>query len=55
MERIYKKTYTTPSAEKIEFNYQNQVVAESGTSGCTYRIENEYGYGCTNRYENYVA
>ncbi len=29
MERIYKKTYTTPSAEKIEFNYAEQVVAAS--------------------------
>lgn len=43
MEKLYKKTYTTPTAEKIEFNYQNQVVAQSG---CYYAISSTWGIDC---------
>lgn len=34
-----RKIYTTPSVEKIEFDYNNQVVA-SGGSGCHYIFNN---------------
>lgn len=47
-----KKVYENPMAEKIEFDYKNQVVASSTT--CDYIIENEYGHGCTNRYTTAV-
>ncbi len=30
MRKIYKKTYTPPKVEKVEFNYSEQVVAASG-------------------------
>ncbi len=29
-----KKTYVTPSVEKVEFNYSEQVVAASGSRVC---------------------
>ncbi len=47
-----KKVYEKPMAEKIEFDYKNQVVASS--TNCDYIIENEYGHGCTNRYTTAV-
>ena len=31
MENIEKKTYETPEAEKMMFNYRDQVVVASGT------------------------
>ena len=31
-----KKTYVTPSVEKVEFNYSEQVVAASGSKTCDY-------------------
>lgn len=30
-----KKNYVSPTAEKVEFNYSEQVVAASGTKSCT--------------------
>lgn len=33
MKEINKKVYSAPTAEKIDFDYNNQVVA----SGCIYR------------------
>ncbi len=51
-----KKTYETPTAQKIEFRYRDQVVAASGgvictqqwiglgdhdTSGCTYTVNQQ--------------
>ena len=36
-----RKIYSTPSVEKIEFDYNNQVVASGGDKGCYY-IYNNY-------------
>lgn len=36
-----KNTYTTPEAEKIEFNYRDQVVASSARSICQKQWSNE--------------
>ena len=41
-----KKTYETPVAEKIEFCYEEQVVA-SGAQGCTNAWVNEGAESCT--------
>lgn len=39
-----KKTYETPSVEKIAFQYRDQVVAASGFGGsCTFHYENSEG------------
>lgn len=35
-----RKLYTTPSVEKIEFDYNNQVVASGGGSSCGYVYNN---------------
>ena len=40
-----KKTYETPVAEKIEFCYEEQIVA-SGTSGCEMMWCQKGDYGC---------
>lgn len=40
-----KKTYDTPMAEKVEFNYQETVTA-SGASGHKYRLYTDGYYGC---------
>lgn len=37
-----KKTYETPTAEKIEFRYRDQVVASIGGTSCT---QNWFGFG----------
>ena len=42
-----KKTYETPVAEKIEFCYEEQIVA-SGTSGCKPLWCYSGDSGCTN-------
>lgn len=34
MENIEKKTYETPAAEKMEFNYRDQVVVASNGGSC---------------------
>lgn len=37
-----KKAYETPSVEKVEFKYRDQVVVASGNSGsCTYHFKND--------------
>lgn len=47
-----KKVYEKPMAEKIEFDYKNQIVA-SGNQ-CEYKIVEEFGHGCSNRYTDQV-
>ncbi len=44
-----KKTYTTPTAEKIEFNYTQQVVA----SGCWYKNNSYWTHGDPTCNSNY--
>ena len=42
-----KKVYESPVAEKVTFQYQEQVVASNGSEGCTSQWVN-YGDGsCT--------
>lgn len=39
-----KKAYETPSVEKVEFKYRDQVVVASGFGGtCTFHYENSEG------------
>lgn len=42
-----KTTYETPAAEVVKFEYKDQVVVASGTSGCYYEHVNE-NLPCTN-------
>lgn len=43
-----KKDYMAPEAEKIEFNYRDQVVAASGSHTCVIQWTNEPGQtGCS--------
>lgn len=48
-----KKTYETPVAEKVEFQYQEQVVA---STGCVSKWVNEGVFECTdgNKHEAYL-
>ena len=45
-----KKNYVSPTAEKVEFNYSEQVVAASGGTVCEYVTAFEQGADgkCTN-------
>lgn len=40
-----KKTYSKPEADKISFNYRDQVVAASGNSGGNSLVQNSFGAG----------
>lgn len=40
-----KRKYTTPSLEKVEFNYSEQIVAQSGTKCGTIYINNDWDQG----------
>lgn len=42
-----KKTYETPNAEKISFEYQEQVVASNVTEGCISVWVNTGAEGCS--------
>lgn len=42
-----KKTYKKPFAEKIEFDYRDQVVVASNTSSCKFVWLNEGKYSCS--------
>ncbi len=44
-----KKTYETPSVEKVNFDYKNQVVASGGSSTCYFR--NIGASGCESKIE----
>ena len=44
-----KKTYETPSVEKIAFQYRDQVVAASGNTNCESRYENTGENECTDQ------
>ena len=46
-EYIMKKTYETPEAEKMEFNYRDQVVAASAGNQCIGVWNNEGHTSCT--------
>ena len=47
-----KKTYETPNAEKIMFQYRDQVVAASGK--CTSKWENIGDNGCPEDKQEWV-
>jgi hypothetical protein len=47
MEMTEKKTYETPEAEKMMFNYRDQVVAASAGNTCTDRWVNIGDGSCT--------
>ena len=46
MEKNNKKTYEKPFAEKIEFDYRNQVVASAHGSDCIEYWSQKAGLGC---------
>ena len=47
MENNVKKNYQTPDAEKIVFNYRDQVVAASGGDKCVDRWIYQGTFSCT--------
>lgn len=48
-----KRTYETPMAEKVEFCYQDQVVASNGGSACLNVWSNHGDFGCEGKQEIY--
>lgn len=53
MENNVKKNYETPEAEKIMFNYRDQVVAASSGDKCMDRWVNQGLYSCTEGNKHY--
>ncbi len=49
-----KKTYITPSVEKIAFNYSRQVVASNAESSCYWKNNGFWSYGSPTCHETYV-
>ncbi len=47
MENNVKRNYQTPEAEKIVFNYRDQVVAASGGDKCVDRWIYQGTFSCT--------
>ena len=46
-----KKTYETPKAEKLEFDYSNTVAASGARSGCSGGIYRAFTHGYSNCHE----
>ena len=54
MEMTEKKTYETPEAEKMLFNYRDQVVVASGGCGSFFSQYGDKGVGCSDVQEEHM-
>lgn len=54
MENMEKKRYETPDAEKMMFNYRDQVVAASTGCGAYFSQYGEKGAGCNSVVEEHM-